>query len=155
MKFIDEADIRVVNARFGIVLSRGGGLLAKMLPVFRLGLGGTLGSGDQYLGWVTLPDAVNAVDYLAHAEEIHGPVNVTSPEPVTNRDIAKALGRALRRPTIARVPEFVLRKALGESAELALGSIRAYPRRLEAAGFRFRYPDIGAGIASALHKTSR
>lgn len=145
-----EAGIRVVHLRFGIVLSRQGGALKRMLPVFRLGLGGRLGAGRQIVSWVSLDDAVSAVDFALHEESIDGPVNITSPNPVTNAEFSRAIGRAIRRPVIARVPEFVLRRAMGESANLLLGSVRVFPRRLESAGFRFRHADIDAALASAI-----
>ena len=144
------AEIRVVHLRFGIVLSGDGGALKRMLPVFKLGLGGKLGSGRQMMSWVTLDDVVNAADFILQAEALEGPVNVASPHPVSNEALSKALGRVLRRPAFARVPEFVLRTAMGESADLLLGSVRVFPRRLEEAGFRFRTPDIESALSSAL-----
>jgi uncharacterized protein (TIGR01777 family) len=146
-----EAGIRVVNTRFGIILAHQGGALAKMLPIFRLGLGGKLGSGEQFMSWIMLDDAISAIDFALHADEMHGPINVTSPDPLTNAEFTKALGHVVHRPTFARVPEFVLRKALGETADLLLGSNRTFPRRLESAGFRFRYPEIGPALERALH----
>ncbi len=145
-----DAGIRVVNARFSVVLSKDGGILARLLPMFRLGLGGKLGAGRQVMSWVTLDDVLSAIDFAAHSEEMYGPINVGSPNPVTNAEFTKALGRAVHRPTIARVPEFVLRKMFGETADLALGSNRVFPRRLESAGFRFRHPDIGPAIRASI-----
>ncbi len=142
--------IRVVHLRFGIVLTAKGGALKRMLPIFKLGLGGKLGGGRQMVSWASLDDAVSSVDFVLHDERIAGPVNVTSPNPVTNEEFSKAIGRAVRRPAIARVPEFVLRKMLGESSSLVLGSSRVFPRRLESAGFRFRHPDIDSALASTL-----
>ncbi len=146
----NTAGIRVVNLRFGIVLTPEGGALKRMLPLFRLGLGGTLGSGMQYMSWLTLDDAVGIIDYAIQTEAIEGALNAVSPVPVTNAEFTRALGGVLRRPTIARVPAFVLRAAMGEMSGLLLGSVRAYPRRLEAAGFRFRHPEIAEALRAVV-----
>jgi uncharacterized protein (TIGR01777 family) len=138
------AGIRVATARFGVVLAQQGGALAQMLTPFRWGLGGPMGSGRQYVSWITLDDAVRAILFLLELEGVQGPVNVVAPEPVTNREMAKALGRALHRPAILPLPAFVLRLLFGELAdEGLLASARVYPRRLTAAGFEFHDPAIG------------
>jgi uncharacterized protein (TIGR01777 family) len=138
-----EAGLRVVCLRFGLVLSAEGGALAKMLPIFRLGLGGVLGSGRQEMSWITLEDAVRAVAFALEAERLAGPVNLVTQDALTNRDFTKTLGRVLRRPTLCRVPGFVARLALGEMArEMLLRGARVEPARLFAAGFDFEHPEL-------------
>lgn len=138
-----EAGIRVVLARFGVVLAREGGALARMLPLFRFGLGGQLGSGRQYMSWIALEDAVGAISFLLENASLHGPVNITSPKPVTNRHFTTLLGRVLRRPTFMHAPAWALRFALGEMAdEMLLTSTRALPRRLLESGYRFAKPEL-------------
>lgn len=143
------AGVRVCRLRFGIVLSRRGGALAKLLPLFRLGLGGRLGSGEQYWSWVALADVIRAVRFLLD-HELHGPVNVTAPHPVTNAEFTRALGATLRRPTPTVAPTFALRAALGEYAGEVLGSQQVVPRRLLDTGFRFRYPTVPEALTAAL-----
>lgn len=147
-----EAGARVVHLRFGVVLSPEGGALATMLPVFKAGLGGVVAGGDQYMSWVTRADAVRAVEHALTHEEVSGPVNVTGPEPVTNRTFTRALGNALGRPTIAPLPAFAARVTLGaERAEaLLLNSIRAVPERLTASGFTFTHPSCGPALQALL-----
>ncbi|MBM4092103.1 MAG: TIGR01777 family protein [Planctomycetes bacterium] len=133
------AGTRVVLARFGVVLSPRGGALKKMLTPFQLGLGGILGSGRQYLSWIALNDAAGAVHHALAANTLHGPVNVVAPYPVTNAEFTKTLGRVLGRPTVARVPAFAARLALGEMADaLLLASTRVHPGQLLASGYPFR-----------------
>ncbi len=145
------AGIRVVHLRFGIVLSPTGGALPRMLLPFRLGLGGSVGSGRQFISWVALDDAVRAVTHAIEAAGLAGPVNVTSPHPVTNADFARTLGRVLRRPALCRVPACVIRLMLGEMGrELLLSSARAVPARLLASGFSFRHPDLEGALRQAL-----
>lgn len=142
-----EAGIRVVHLRFGVVLSPDGGALAKMLPIFRAGLGGKLGSGRQWISWVALPDAVGAIEFSLLSASLSGPVNVVAPNPVTNLEFTRALGRALHRPTLLQVPAFALRLAFGEMAEATiLESARVMPARLGASGFDFEYPELEAGL---------
>ncbi|MGO8750924.1 MAG: TIGR01777 family oxidoreductase [Thermoguttaceae bacterium] len=132
------AGIRVVRMRFGAVLSPLGGAMAALIPIFRAGLGGRLGSGRQYFSWVTLDDALAAIRFALQGDSLDGPINVTSPEPVTNRRFTDALGHALHRPTIFPVPAFVLRATLGAMAdEMLLSSARVLPRKLLGAGFAF------------------
>ena len=146
-----DAGVRVVTTRNGLVLAEHGGVLGKMLPVFKLGLGGRLGSGRQWMSWIALPDHVAAMRFLLDHEDVSGPVNLTAPEPVRNRDYTRALGRALHRPTLAVVPPVALRAAFGEFAdEGVLVSQRVVPARLEAAGFAFTYADIDAAFAALL-----
>lgn len=148
---VSQRGVRVVNLRFGVVLSRRGGALRQMLTPFKLGLGGAIGGGDQYLSWITLADAVGAIDFALATHTLRGPVNLTSPHPVTNGEFTKALGRALRRPTVLSVPAWPLRALLGEMArETLLASARAFPQRLQTAGFRFLHEDIDEAITAAL-----
>ena len=146
-----EAGIRVVHLRFGVVLSPDGGALAKMLPVFRYGLGGVLGSGRQWLSWITLPDVIRAISFALKTTNLSGAVNVVAPNPVTNAEFTRSLGRAIHRPTLLPVPAVALRLAFGEMAEATvLASERVMPARLEEAGFQFEYPDLAAGLQAIL-----
>ena len=145
------AGIRVVPLRFGVVLARGAGALEKMLPVFRLGLGGRLGSGRQWMSWIAAPDLVEAVLFILGAQAVKGPVNVTSPQPVTNAEFTRALGRCLHRPTLLPAPAVALRLALGPMAEEALlASARAVPRKLLEAGLRFELPAIEGALRAVI-----
>jgi uncharacterized protein (TIGR01777 family) len=146
-----SAGIRVVHLRLGVVLGRGSGALARLAPIFRLGLGGPLGDGRQWMSWIALEDAVAAILYLMDAAQLAGPVNLTAPQPVTNADFTRALGRAAHRPAVLPVPAFALRLALGEMAnEALLASARVLPARLSSAGFQFAYPALDAALAAAL-----
>ncbi|MDQ1705353.1 MAG: uncharacterized protein QOF18_1719 [Frankiaceae bacterium] len=145
------AGVRVVRLRTGIVLSRVGGALGKVLPLFKLGLGGRLGNGRQWMSWIALPDQIAAMRFVLDRADIDGAVNVTSPEPVRNRDYTKAIARALHRPALAAVPPVALRAALGGFAdEGVLVSQRVIPARLEAAGFAFTYDDIDAAMSALI-----
>ncbi|MCL9759584.1 TIGR01777 family oxidoreductase [Frankia sp. AiPa1] len=149
-----EAGIRVCTLRTGIVLAPDGGVLARQLPLFRLGLGGRLGSGRQWLSWIALPDHVGAVRFLLATQPVSGPVNLVAPEPVTNARFTSALAGALHRPAFAAVPRAALRLALGEFAdEGVLASQRLAPTVLTTAGFRFAHNDIDGALRSIL--TSR
>jgi uncharacterized protein (TIGR01777 family) len=145
-----KAGIRVVNPRFGIILSTAGGALRTMLPPFRLGVAGVLGPGTQYVSWIAIDDVVGAIRRLLVQETIGGPVNTASPHPVTNRELTKTLGRVLRRPTVARVPAFVLRLALGEAANALLASTRMSAEKLVGSGFRFRFPELEPALRHLL-----
>jgi len=146
-----DAGIRVVNVRIGVVLSGTGGALAKMLPPFRLGLGGVMGSGRQYMSWIAIDDVVGAIEHLLLADTVVGPVNLVAPDPVSNREFTKTLGRVLRRPTILRLPAFAIRLGLGEVAdELLLASTRAQPARLTASGYQFGYPTLEGALRHLL-----
>jgi uncharacterized protein len=145
--------VRVANMRLGIVLSPNGGALAKMRLPFSLGLGGVLGSGRQYMSWIALEDVVAAFLFVLDDPAISGPVNLTAPQPVKNREFTRQLAAALHRPAVIPVPAFAVRLALGElGTELMLASIRAVPARLLAAGFRFRHPDLADALAALLEK---
>jgi uncharacterized protein (TIGR01777 family) len=146
-----EAGARVVRMRTGVVLTPDGGALGQVLRLFRLGLGGRLGSGRQWLSWIALPDYVAAVRFLLDRSDLDGAVNVTAPEPVRNRDYTAAIARAVRRPAIAIVPRPALRAALGEFAdEGVLVSQRVLPARLDDAGFAFTYDDVDAALGALL-----
>jgi uncharacterized protein (TIGR01777 family) len=135
-----ERGIRTVFTRFGIVLSAAGGALEKMLPPFKLGAGGRLGNGKQWMSWVTLDDVVAAIDFAITSDLVSGPVNVVAPNPVTNIDFTHELGHALHRPAVATVPGFALRLAYGEMGEaVLLASQRVLPHALERAGFVFKH----------------
>lgn len=145
--------IRVVHPRFGVVLSPAGGALGRMLLPFRLGLGGRLGDGSQWMSWVSIDDAVSALVHLLLTETLHGPVNVTAPEPIRNRDFTRTLGRVLSRPSAFSVPSVALRLALGEMADSTLlASTRVVPRRLLASGFRFSHPTLETALRHVLRK---
>jgi len=146
----EEAGIRVVAMRSGVVISRRGGVLARMLPPFRLGLGARLGSGHQVMSWITLADYAAIVSFLLAHTEITGPVNLTTPHPVTNAEFTSALAAAVHRPGLLFLPEPALKLALGGVSSDILASARVMPRRLEAAGYRFRLPDLPAALAAEL-----
>lgn len=143
-------DIAVCHPRFGIVISRRGGALARMLPWFRAGLGGPIGGGNQYWSTVSLVDAVRGVRFLLETPGCTGPYNVTTPTPVTNAEFARVLAYTLRRPTLLPLPPFAVRARFGEIAEDLLASYRAVPRRLLESGFSFDHPDTRSIVASAL-----
>ncbi len=143
--------MRTALARFGVVLSPRGGLLRRLLPPFRLGLGGRLGDGRQAVSWVSIDDAAAALVELLHNDALDGPVNVTSPEPVTNRQLTATLAAVLRRPALAPVPAAAARLAFGRMAdELMLSGARVVPGALEAAGFRFRHPALESALRHLL-----
>ncbi|MGA2534477.1 MAG: TIGR01777 family oxidoreductase [Terracidiphilus sp.] len=146
-----DAGIRVVHTRFGVVLGKGSGALAKMLPLFRLGLGGRLGSGRQWMSWVSMPDAVAAILYALDRSDLDGAINVAGPNPVTNAQFTQALARAIHRPAFLPAPAFALRLALGEMAgEALLASARVFPSRLISVGFQFAHPTVDVALAAAL-----
>lgn len=146
-----DAGIRVVNPRIGLVLGKDGGALAKMLTPFKLGLGSPLGHGRQWMSWIHIDDLIGVMLHVAQCEEVSGPINATAPNPVTNREFTKALGRALRRPTVfPSVPGFVLRAGLGEFASVLLASQKAIPRAVQAAGYEFAHPQLGEALAQIL-----
>ena len=149
-----EKGARVVLMRLGVVLGVGGGALAQMVPTFRRFVGGPIGSGRQWFPWIHLDDLTAAVNFLLEHPEISGPVNFCSPNPVPNRDLAAALGKALNRPAFMPAPAFMVRMALGEFAEVLLGSQRAMPRKLQEHRFRFLYPDITAALQAAVREAA-
>jgi uncharacterized protein (TIGR01777 family) len=142
-----KTGIRVVLLRIGMVLSRSGGALAKMLPPFRMGAGGRIGAGKQYWSWIELSDLAGVFLRAIEDESLRGPVNAVAPNPVTNLEFTRALGEALGRPTYFPLPAFAARAALGQMADdLLLASSRVIPAKLTAAGYPFRFPEIGAAL---------
>ncbi len=146
-----DAGVRVVNARIGVILSAKGGALAKMVTPFKLGLGGKIGDGRQYMSWIALDDVVGALAFLTASPQVSGPVNLTAPHPVTNAEFTKTLGHVLSRPTIFPMPAFAARLAFGEMADaLLLSSTRVSPQALATAGYGFRYPQVEAALRHEL-----
>lgn len=139
----ERAGVRVVLARFGIVLDPGGGALAKMLPLFRGGMGGPVGGGKQYVSWIALDDAVAAFHFFIKRGDLAGAFNLVAPNPLTQAEFAAELGRALHRPAVVHTPAFAVKLALGEMAgQTVLAGARVFPRRLMASGFEFGAPDL-------------
>lgn len=138
----ERSNVRVVLLRTGIVIEKGGGALPQMMRPFRFFAGGPLAGGRQYMSWVHRHDWSEMVRWIVETPAVNGPVNVTAPHPVTNREFSRALGRALHRPSLAPVPRFALNIVLGEMAASLLASQRALPGRAQAAGYHFRYPEI-------------
>ena len=146
-----DAGIRVVNTRIGVILSRDGGALAKMLTPFKLGLGGVVGSGRQFMSWVSLVDVVAGIKFALDTATVAGPANLAAPNPVTNKEFTKTLGGVLSRPTIFPVPAFAARVAFGELADgLLLSSTRVNPKVLSDAGFEFSYAQLEPALRRAL-----
>lgn len=146
-----RAGIRVVHLRLGVVLTRGGGALGKMAPVFRLGLGGPLGSGRQWMSWISETDVLGAVRFLLINPGLSGAFNLCAPNPVRNAEFARALGQQLHRPAVLPAPAFLLRFALGQMAqEVLFSSARVLPRRLLEEGFAFQHPTIAEALRSTL-----
>ncbi|MBX3190797.1 MAG: TIGR01777 family oxidoreductase [Labilithrix sp.] len=141
-----EAGVRVAHPRIGLVLGRGGGMLAKLVPVFRAYVGGPVGSGAQYMPWIHLADTVRAIEHAVDGT-LEGAFNVTAPDPVTNEAFSRALGRALGRPAIMRVPEAAVKLAFGAGAEVVLTGQRAVPQKLSRAGFDFVFPELASALA--------
>jgi uncharacterized protein (TIGR01777 family) len=148
-----NAGIRVVNLRIGVILTRNAGALSMMLPAFRLGLGGKMGSGRQYLSWIHIADAAGAVRRCLHTANISGPVNLVAPTPVTNAQFTRTLARVLRRPAIFPVPAFFLRMLPGDMArETFLSSQQVVPKKLLDSGFRFGYPELRDALKNLLSR---
>lgn len=145
-----ELGLRVVTVRTGVVLDRDGGALNRMLPFFRLGLGGPVAGGRQYLPWIHLDDVVGIYLAALDGDAWSGPVNATAPEPVTNAAFSRALGRALHRPAFAPVPGLAVRTLFGDMAEMVTEGQRAVPRRPLELGYEFRHPELGEALRSAL-----
>jgi len=145
--------IRVVNLRFGIILSAAGGALPRLLTPFRLGLGGTLGSGKQFMSWIAIDDVIGAILHALTTEALRGPVNAVAPQSITNREFTKTLGRVLGRPTLFPMPAFAARLAFGEMAdELLLTSQRVEPAKLLASGYQFQFSDLEGALRHLLGK---
>ncbi len=148
-----QHSIRVVILRLGVVLTLTGGALAKMLTPFRMGVGGIIGSGKQYMSWIAIDDLVRIIIHTLKTDSLNGPINAVAPNPVTNAEFTKTLGRVLRRPTVLPMPAFAARLALGEMAdELLLASARVVPSKLLASGFVFRHPDLESALTDLLGK---
>ncbi|MCX4509498.1 TIGR01777 family oxidoreductase [Streptomyces sp. NBC_01619] len=146
----EEAGIRVAFARTGLVVAREGGAWGRLFPVFRAGLGGRLGKGRQFWSFISLHDEVAALRHIVDTDTLSGPVNLTAPDPLTNREVTAAMGRVLRRPTLFTVPPIALRVYLGDFAEDVLGSQRVLPAKLLESGFTFSHPSIEEAIRAAL-----
>jgi uncharacterized protein (TIGR01777 family) len=149
-KRAEDFGLRVVRLRTGIVLGNGGGALAKMVPPFKLFIGGPLGSGKQWMPWIHLEDEIGLVQFLIDHPSAHGTFNATAPNPVTMKEFCRTLGDVLGRPSWAPVPDFALRLALGEMAEIVLTGQRAVPAAAEKLGYRFRYPALPAALKNIL-----
>jgi uncharacterized protein len=145
-----DLGIRVVVTRFGVVLGRGGGALSQMAPLFQKFIGGPIGSGGQWFSWIHQADLARAFRFIQENSQISGPVNFTAPNPVRNRELARALGRALHRPSFMPTPAFMLRLVLGEFADTLLTGQKVLPKRLLDAGFKFEFPAIEAALADLL-----
>lgn len=145
-----EAGVRTVLPRTGLVVSRAGGAWAKLFPLFKAGLGGRLGDGRQYWSFIALHDEVAAIRHLMDTESVSGPVNLTAPDPLTNREITEAMGRVLHRPALLATPAPLMRLALGEMSGEILGSQRVLPTRLLESGFTFAFPSIDGTLRAAL-----
>jgi uncharacterized protein (TIGR01777 family) len=146
----ESLGMRVALARTGVVLTAAGGALKQMLPPFKVGVGGPVGTGRQYLAWIHLQDEVGALLHLLDSEPARGPVNLTAPRPATNREFSKALGRVLHRPAVMPVPALALRLLYGEMAQVVLTGQRAVPRRLEELGYVFRHPELEPALSDIL-----
>jgi uncharacterized protein len=142
-----DLGVRVVVTRFGVVLGRDGGALGQMVPLFKKFIGGPIGSGDQWFSWIHQADHARAFRFIQENPQISGPVNLTAPHPVRNRDLARALGRALHRPSFMPAPEFMLRLALGEFADTLITGQKVLPQRLLDAGFTFDFPTLDKALA--------
>lgn len=146
----EEAGVRTVHARTGLVVARQGGAWGRLFPLFKAGLGGRMGNGRQYWSFIALHDHVAALRHILDTRTLSGPLNLTGPDPVTNAEVTAAMGRVLRRPTLFTAPAPALRLALGDFAEDVLGSQRVLPGRLLDSGFTFAFPGIDAAIRAAL-----
>jgi uncharacterized protein (TIGR01777 family) len=145
----EQLGMRVVLNRTGVVLSPSGGALAKMLPFFKAGIGGPVAGGRQYVPWIHLDDVVGAILFELDTPAASGPINLTAPEPATNSELSKALGRALRRPAFAPVPAFAVKALYGQMAEIVIIGQRAVPARLSELGYEFKQPDLEAALRDA------
>jgi uncharacterized protein (TIGR01777 family) len=141
---------RVVVMRFGVILGKDGGALAKMIPAFKFFVGGSMGSGQQWFPWMHLADLMAAVQFIFENDQIKGPVNFCAPNPIRYRDLAKTLGEALKRPAVMTTPAFLIRLAMGEFGEVLLASQRTLPDKLLSHGFSFKYPHIKDAIRAVV-----
>ena len=146
-----KSDVRVVNLRFGMVLGKEGGAMAKMLPAYKMGAGGPLGHGTQWVSWISITDAVSAIIFALKHQTLSGPVNVVSPEPVRNKQFAQTLGKALHRPEVLPIPKKMLHAMFGDFAdETLLASTKVVPEKLTQAGFEFQHPNLQTAFESML-----
>jgi uncharacterized protein (TIGR01777 family) len=145
----EELGLRVALTRTGVVLSEDGGALEKMLPPFKLGVGGPVAGGDQYIPWIHTDDVAGSLLFCLDTDAASGPVNVSAPEPVTNKDFSKALGRVLHRPAVAPVPALAIKALYGEMSIIVTTGVRAVPARLQELGYDFRRPDLEAALRAA------
>jgi uncharacterized protein (TIGR01777 family) len=146
-----QAGIRVAQLRFGMILSSKKGALAKMLPAFKIGLGAQIGTGKQYMSWITLEDVLRIIKYVIENPSLHGPINVVAPTPVTQVEFSKCLGRVLSRPVLFTLPSFILKATLGQMAEeLLLASTRVSPKKLIDSGYSFQHPELEPALRSLL-----
>jgi uncharacterized protein (TIGR01777 family) len=146
----EKLGVRVIHLRTGVALGKEGGALAQMLTPFQWGLGGKAGQGNQWMSWIHADDLAELILFLLGKEEIRGPVNAVSPNPVTNAEFTETLGRVLRRPALLTVPEFALRALYGEMAEIILGGQRIRPQAALSAGFKFHQPELGVALRNLL-----
>jgi uncharacterized protein (TIGR01777 family) len=147
-----KAGVRTAVIRTGVVLGRGGGALSKMLPPFKLGLGGPIGSGKQWVSWIHIDDLISLFRFILETPNASGPFNGTAPRPVTMKELARSLGKALHRPAIFPVPGFALRLALGEVADILLTGQYVEPRRATEAGFKFQFSDVDSALADIVEE---
>ena len=148
---LERVGIRTVRLRFGVILSRKGGALAKMLTPFKLGVGGVIGSGKQYMSWITLDDVIGVIEFALNNATLAGPVNTVARHAVTNHDFTKTLGKVLNRPTVLPMPAFAARLVFGEMAnDLLLGSTRVKPERLTASGYVYKHPELEDALKAAI-----
>ena len=150
MKAAKEKGVRVALMRFGVVLGKNGGTMAKMLPAFRLFAGGPLGNGMQWFPWIHLEDLISGIMFIMNNNQIDGPLNFCAPNPVTNKELAVTIGRLLKRPSVMPAPAFMIRLLLGEFGETLLSSQKAVPDKLLNSGFIFQYPDIESAVRSII-----
>ncbi len=151
----EQLGTRVCLLRTGLVIGNHGGFLEKMLPPFRLGLGGRIGEGQQWMSWIHIDDHIGLTQHLLDSQEARGPFNATAPNPVTNAEFTRELGKCLHRPTLLPIPAWVLKLAAGEMAELLLGSQRAVPRKAVASGFRFSHETLESALGNVLANQAR
>ncbi|HEX8052172.1 MAG TPA: TIGR01777 family oxidoreductase [Thermoleophilaceae bacterium] len=146
----EELDMRVALMRTGVVLSESGGALGKMMTPFKLGVGGPVAGGRQYIPWIHMDDVVGGLVCALEDDRLRGPINLTAPEPATNRELSKALGRALHRPALAPAPGFAMKLMYGEMSSIVTTGVRAVPARLAELGYRFRRPDLDDALRAAV-----
>jgi uncharacterized protein (TIGR01777 family) len=142
--------MRVVRVRTGVVLSTGGGALKKMLPAFKLGVGGPLGKGNQWFSWIHIADMVGILRHALFSPSLSGPINATAPEPVTNAEFTRELARVLHRPAFLRAPEFALRFAMGEMADILLAGQRVIPKVAQQSGYKFQFQTLKVALEALL-----